>query len=302
MKSTLYKVLAISISQESSQKIAKLNQNPNIEIISVTDEMDFLEYLIDSQVDGLIINTEISMDTAVDLLEKISNDYENKATPIVLISDHQNCTTLVAASEACNVISTFTCSNWDIQLEHLLNYLQTQTTQTNELKKELRQSEVRNVIDPLTGAFNRYGAQDRFYDLTSRYKAYEEPFCAVMFDVDHFKNINDTFGHDIGDEVLKELSTLVKNSIRANDALIRLGGEEFFIFLSNVQLQNAAEIAEKIRATFEITPVTSRSIHITSSFGVAEYLQNEDLDSLIKRADLLLYQAKKSGRNKVLSK
>lgn len=297
---TLYKVLSISNSTVSENKLKELNTNPNIEIISLHDTIDFLEYLMDHKVDGILINTEISPHDALNLLEKISQDYENEVTPIVLVSNFEECKIFAEIPFKCNIIATFTCSNWNEQLANLLHYLHGQTSQTNKLKSELQKSEVRNVKDPLTGALNRYGAQDKFYDLSSRHKAYQEPFCLIMLDIDYFKNINDTYGHDIGDEVLINLTSLIKSSIRSNDSIIRLGGEEFLIFLSNVKLATAAEIAEKTRVALEFTPITPEQLNITSSFGVVEYKENEDLDSILKRVDILLYKAKTGGRNKVI--
>ncbi|MEA3227728.1 MAG: GGDEF domain-containing protein, partial [Campylobacterota bacterium] len=113
--------------------------------------------------------------------------------------------------------------------------------------------------------------------------------------------VNDSHGHDVGDEVLIELSALIQHSIRSNDKLIRFGGEEFFTLLSNADIDIAVEIAEKFRLVIESKTHSSKDLDITASFGVVEYTQNESMESLIKRADILLYKAKHSGRNRVES-
>jgi len=100
---------------------------------------------------------------------------------------------------------------------------------------------------------------------------------------------------------LVSISNILKNSIRINDALIRFGGEEFFLFLSNVNLEIAADIAEKLRIKMKSSPHSSKSLTITASFGVVEYKIGEELDTLIKTADTLLYKAKKNGRDQVMT-
>lgn len=122
-----------------------------------------------------------------------------------------------------------------------------------------------------------------------------------MLDIDHFKRVNDTHGHDIGDEVLISISKLISNSLRSKDAFIRFGGEEFFIFTSDCNLKITINIAEKFRLKIQNTKHGSLNLNITSSFGVVEYIENETMESLIKRCDLLLYKAKANGRNIVIS-
>jgi diguanylate cyclase (GGDEF)-like protein len=117
-----------------------------------------------------------------------------------------------------------------------------------------------------------------------------------MFDIDHFKKVNDTYGHDAGDEVLKSLVTMMHKRLRKNDILARWGGEEFIILLSGTNLANAGIFADKL--IIEVKELDfEKAGKITASFGVAEYIMNETSDSLLKRVDEMVYKAKSEGRN-----
>lgn len=157
-------------------------------------------------------------------------------------------------------------------------------------------------IDPLTGIFNRRGFDRRSIDYLSRHERDKTGYI-IMIDIDHFKNINDIYGHDIGDEVLKWLSLTVKKCIRDDDIFARLGGEEFIILAPNLDIDAAREISERIRATIDDKPFFNGEfiIRVTVSVGLAsEKQQNDSLTSWIKRADTCLYRAKESGRNRVI--
>lgn len=151
-------------------------------------------------------------------------------------------------------------------------------------------------VDELTKALNRRGCNQKIKN-----KIKTDVYASlIMFDIDFFKKINDSYGHDIGDEVLIELSKLVSNTIRLNDVFCRIGGEEFVIYLSNAKLRDAKKVAQNIRkkiANYEFKEVGN----VTISLGVAEKLLADDWDSLLKRADSALYRAKKLGRNRVQS-
>lgn len=157
------------------------------------------------------------------------------------------------------------------------------------------------LLDPLTGCHNRralYNYLDHDIAVTQRYKG---DLSIIMFDIDHFKNVNDTYGHQAGDIVLKEVVKSAIASIRKSDYLARYGGEEFILVLPNTDSYNAAILAERLRATIEsqMVNIGERAISITSSFGVATLRDGSDRDGLIQEADEMLYNAKSSGRNRV---
>lgn len=152
-------------------------------------------------------------------------------------------------------------------------------------------------IDPLTQLLNRRALMEK---LNGR-NLYHNNHSVVMIDIDHFKTVNDTFGHAVGDMVLKELANIVKSIIRDNDLFARWGGEEFVIILNTKDLENAEHIADKIREKVASSPFTTVK-KITASFGVSSPKSvNQTFDEVLENADKALYQAKKLGRNRVCS-
>jgi diguanylate cyclase len=128
-------------------------------------------------------------------------------------------------------------------------------------------------------------------------------FSVLMLDIDHFKLVNDTYGHDAGDRVLQQISALIMNNLHAGDFAFRYGGEEFLIVLTEIDATKSVDIAEKIRQRIESSDIllsNGRTMHCTMSIGVAINDGHPDYQRLIERADNALYQAKNSGRNKVV--
>ena len=167
------------------------------------------------------------------------------------------------------------------------------------LFEELR---TRAITDPLTGALNRRRFLELLTTELERSKRYGEPLSAIMLDIDHFKDINDGFGHAAGDEALRAIVRVCGAALRAHDILSRYGGEEFACILPSTDLEGARMLAERLRADIESCrplPDEERA-HITASLGAAEALPAESPDSLIVRADQALYAAKRAGRNRVM--
>lgn len=156
-----------------------------------------------------------------------------------------------------------------------------------------------NTRDPLTGAFNRRHLDARMKEETERALRYERPLSLVMVDADHFKLINDRWGHTVGDGVLKTLSSRLNALVRNVDCFARFGGEEFCCLLPETPLTDAAILAERFRGEIDATPFEAEreSIRVTISLGVAQLTKGDDAQSFLSRADQALYQAKHSGRN-----
>jgi diguanylate cyclase (GGDEF)-like protein len=157
---------------------------------------------------------------------------------------------------------------------------------------------IKATTDPLTGLHNRLMLEHTLPAELARAERYETALSIVLYDIDHFKRVNDTHGHAAGDQVLIKLSRFVPNLIRNSDLLVRWGGEEFLILMPGSEGAMACRAAEKLRDAIshvEFAEVGS----VTCSFGVAQYQPGDTADSLIARADVALYQAKHSGRNQV---
>lgn len=167
----------------------------------------------------------------------------------------------------------------------------------------MKKLEMVSRIDGLTQLFNRSHWQSRLSEEFSRAARYQTPLSLIMFDLDHFKKVNDTYGHLGGDAVLCNVARVVRSSLRENDIAGRYGGEEFGIILPNTPEAGAMIVADRIRASIEASPVPfeEREIKATSSLGVAEYRPGvADCEELIAQADAALYRAKEGGRNRVI--
>lgn len=173
------------------------------------------------------------------------------------------------------------------------NYLLNMLRQTNaELKKSNKNLSLKAYKDNLTKAYNRNG-------LFKYLETKDTPYTLTIIDIDKFKNINDTFGHDVGDSVLKELSVLVMKNIRENDMFVRWGGEEFIVIFDNNDLETCQNICENLRKEIEKFNFSTVK-KITASFGVSGLKNKSDsFENILKRADKALYEAKSTGRNRV---
>jgi len=157
-------------------------------------------------------------------------------------------------------------------------------------------------FDHLTGTLNRQAFLRILDQEHARFARLGEPCCLVLLDIDHFKNINDQYGHAIGDKVLFSVTSYLIDNLRPYDSLCRYGGEEFLICLSNTTIESSYAIVERIRLELsrqEICIPDGGCVKMTASFGIASMSTVNDLDETIKQADKALYQAKAGGRNKV---
>jgi diguanylate cyclase (GGDEF)-like protein/PAS domain S-box-containing protein len=154
------------------------------------------------------------------------------------------------------------------------------------------------TTDPLTGISNRLKFNDLLNAEIRRASRFGTPLSLIMFDIDHFKQINDSFGHYTGDTVLRELTGLVAQSVRVHDLFARWGGEEFMIMVTNTPADNARQFAEKLRLRIESREFTGNR-RVTCSFGVVQLCVGDTDDSFTRRADDALYRAKTLGRNRV---
>ncbi|HCP44656.1 MAG TPA: hypothetical protein DIU15_01270, partial [Deltaproteobacteria bacterium] len=153
--------------------------------------------------------------------------------------------------------------------------------------------------DPLTGLMRRSAMQDYLPDLVERCQSHSVPLSAVMMDLDHFKQINDTLGHAAGDEVLRRSGAIVNETIRKDDLAIRYGGEEFLLILAGARRLHARLLAERLRETIAAAKFDGLAdLKVTASLGVGELAAGETVAQWIERTDKALYRAKERGRNR----
>jgi two-component system cell cycle response regulator len=186
------------------------------------------------------------------------------------------------------------------QLRHKLNY--------DRLRSGLQQNIMMALIDPLTGAFNRRYLDAHLPRLLRHASEIKKSLAVQMIDIDHFKQVNDRYGHIAGDAVLKEISQRLSNGVRPSDFFVRMGGEEFAVIMPETSLENAAKIADRLRHKIAESTIAipgsdeGLKISVTVSIGIADtYPHKEGEPNMVfKRADSALYRAKEGGRNKVV--
>jgi diguanylate cyclase (GGDEF)-like protein/PAS domain S-box-containing protein len=179
----------------------------------------------------------------------------------------------------------------------ILQALVRDITERKRLENELVQTA---ITDPLTGVYNRRHFQSILEMEIGRVTRHASALSLIMFDIDHFKTVNDTFGHEAGDQVLRGLAALVQHRIRRADVLCRWGGEEFQILCPNTTIEEAVVLAEALLEIMRGSPFPPVGA-VTASFGVTDYHVNDQIDHFLKRVDDLVYAAKNEGRNCVRS-
>lgn len=204
------------------------------------------------------------------------------------------------------VISFLLTKNAEMQKESALlkQRLEQSQKQVKELRAKLTEALDQGMRDPLTDLGNR-----RRFDLALAHEVAEahrngSKLALVLCDLDHFKSINDKFGHQVGDSILRLFATLLLNNVKGRDIAIRYGGEEFALILPDTDIEGAKNVTENIRRNLEssnwrVTTTLKPIGKVTASFGVAELEENESVQQLIQKADRRLYLAKRSGRNRV---
>lgn len=199
---------------------------------------------------------------------------------------------------------TETLHNTQSSLRHRLNE---STTELEKLRRELESARREAATDPLTGLLNRKGLERAIEHAIAEHQSKAPPVCLLMVDIDHFKKINDRYGHLLGDKVLRLVATTLRQSIKGRDTAARYGGEEFSVLLPDTPLQGAKTLAEQIRiaiATGRILRMDNRQPigQITVSIGLSTHHPGETPAQLLHRADEALYQSKNAGRNRVTVK
>jgi diguanylate cyclase len=192
------------------------------------------------------------------------------------------------------------------EVDTLSSRLQQSQSQIERLRSSLSESQRLGMLDAVTRLKNRHWLQANLPREIKAASELREPLCLVMADVDYFKNINDTFGHAVGDEILRRFGELLSKNIKGRDTAVRYGGEEFVLVLPHTEIDGAYNVGEQIRSELE----SKKWMHhktgapigtVTASFGIAQLQEDEGAESLLERADAKLYEAKAAGRNCVRS-
>lgn len=186
----------------------------------------------------------------------------------------------------------------------LKEQLEESQDEVGNLRHELERVRTEAVTDPLTGLVNRNGLANAFESALKNATASSYNLCLLMIDIDHFKKLNDSYGHLLGDKVIKFIADLIKQRVKGKDTAARFGGEEFIVLLPDTPIDGAYTVAEDIRQSIEKSRIKRSSDsqpigEVTVSIGVAQYYEGESIDEFTNRADSALYKSKNNGRNRV---
>ncbi len=182
----------------------------------------------------------------------------------------------------------------------ITNELNSAQEELARLKTELQETKTQLLHDTLTGMYNRLAYEDRVDIEHSRSMRTKSPLTLAMWDIDYFKNVNDTYGHDVGDRVLKAFSDVIYKRVRKTDMFARIGGEEFVLLMPDTTAELALTLNNELRETFLKCKfnINGTEFSVSSSVGIAEFLEGDTPESVLKKADKALYESKDTGRNR----
>ncbi|NLD39181.1 MAG: diguanylate cyclase [Desulfatiglans sp.] len=277
-----------------------LKENTKIHIDRKTSIEETIKHIKQKSPDLLLLDYYLTDGNAFDLLERMKN--EQLEIPVVIITGQGN---EVIASKIIQA-GAYDYLPKDSLNSNSLSRAIMNTLEKSKLKKQVKETYNRmvdmSVRDALTGLYNRRYFMEVLDREISRSQRYKTDLVLCLLDIDHFKNINDTYGHAAGDTVLKKLGILLKESIRDNDIACRYGGEEFIILLPHTNIEEASIMTERFRERVASYDFKHESSHLktTVSIGIAQYQRGEDKSGsiFVEHADSALYQAKAEGRNR----
>lgn len=271
--------------------------------IVISNPQNAIEEIILHNPDLVIVNTQLSDMDGLRLCSQIRSQERTRHVPLLIMVEEHDTELLVKGLDM--GINDYLIT--PIEGNELLARVRTQLRRKkyqDALKNNYQNSINMALTDSLTGIYNRRYFEVHFKTLIDQAISTNKPLTLLMFDIDHFKHINDTYGHIPGDEVLKQLAKLVMQNIRITDLFARYGGEEFLIVLPDSDEQHTKQISERLRQNIEnhnfIISADPGKIKCTISGGITRLLKDDNQETIIKRADKALYTAKENGRNRLI--
>jgi two-component system cell cycle response regulator len=254
------------------------------------------------QPDVIVISTMLSDVDGLRLAAQLKNVERLRHVPIIVLVDEEEQHLMLKGLE----VGINDYLSVPLELNEMEARLKTQIRRKkyqDALRSNYQQSVSMAITDSLTGLYNRHFLDAHLNNMVNSSINNKKSFSVMILDMDHFKAVNDTYGHDVGDEILKALTKRIIDSIRSSDLAARIGGEEFMVLLPETNIADAYILADRMRAKIGTAPfVVSHEIELTKtiSIGIAELnLSGDNAAAMIKRADNALYEAKNTGRNKV---
>ncbi len=296
------KILLVNDDIVQARNINKmlLSLTSNIKIISDINE---LEKDSEYTPDLVIISCQLEQGDPLRISVMLRSDAKFHDTVLILQAEEEN-TSIVIKGLELGINDYFT---YPVDKNELLARIRTQLKRQHyqdTLRNDLELSVNLSIKDGLTGIFNRHYFDTHIKQMVKKSTDSKRSLCLLMCDIDHFKQVNDTYGHQAGDIVLKTIANVLKSIFRVTDLVARYGGEEFAILVNDITIDEAMYIAQRARTRVESIDFKVKTqkdpIKKTISIGVTEYKIGESISDFIERTDKALYQAKEDGRNKVI--
>lgn len=296
--------LLIVDDRESSYERLKSTLQKQYEVEVHTDPASALFHIAETTYDLVIISLSLKDYDGLRLCSQLRNLEKTRALPLVIVTEPENDAKVLRALDM--GVNDYLVR--PIDPNELLARTATQVRRkhyADQLRSNVEQTMEMAIMDGLTGLYNRRYFDSQFRTLAQQAASRDKKLSIVLTDIDFFKSINDTHGHDVGDEVLREFGDRVQRSVRGADIACRYGGEEFVLVLPDSDKEAAMAIAERLRVRMEEDAISvsgnSKELSITISLGVASVDGPEDTaEAILKRADEALYRAKREGRNRVM--
>ncbi len=296
------RILLVDDRASSNEHIAAMLRDEHSADIEA-DPSAALFHAAEGDYDLLIVSLGLENFDGLRLCSQVRSLDRTRNVPILAISDAENNTRLVRGLE----IGVNDYLSRPIDKNELLARVRTQIRKkryTERLRDNVQLSIEMAITDALTGLYNRRYMESHVGALVEQAVSRGKPLTVLVLDIDYFKSINDTHGHDAGDDVLREFAIRIRKSIRGIDLACRYGGEEFVVVMPETDLAVATMVAERLRRRIASEPFPiqqgARTVEVTISIGIAGLGGEDNATSVLKRADQALYRAKRDGRNRVV--
>lgn len=292
------KILIADTAGDTKRVLKKIFGDEGYECVFIENSKEIIDKVYSDLPDIIILDIKLSQPTGLKILERLKSAPSTRDIPVILIATRKAQRTLKKGYE----LGAYDYVSKPYFREEVLARI----GNIIYIREKMKELDMLIVRDYLTGLYNRKFFMERLQEELSWSTKYKEPFSIIMLDIDHFKKINDTYGHSCGDEILKQLAHVLLSVLKPQDLVARYGGEEFIILSSNTDSDNAMLIAENLRTSVQNGHFSCGNdkikLPVSISVGVTTLAESigQSLDDLLWQADSALYTAKREGRNRVV--
>ena len=299
MHSDRAKILIVDDISKNIQLVASILKPFDYSLSFALSAKEALDIIHSSEIDLILLDVMMPQMDGFELCELLKKDEKFKHIPIIFLTAKNDAKSIARGFQVGGVDYMSKPFYEEELIARIKTHLEIQRL-TKALKEQAKQMQYLANTDALTHVANRLKFNAILEHQIALQKRNPQPLSLIFLDIDFFKRVNDTYGHEVGDTVLITLAKLIKDTIRESDLVARWGGEEFIIVVNGSSAQKVTKLAQKLRALIERHTFEDVG-HITCSFGISHYKQDDDMHTFLQRADKALYKAKELGRNRVES-